>query len=374
VRGSIRRRGKNSWGLKFELEPVNGKRQTQYVSCKGTRKDAERKLAELLAAVGAGSYVEQDKRLLVADYVMARIAEWHADRDIGDRSRVRYEASARNQIIPHLGARPLQKLTVEELEQWRSTLRARLSLRSTRAAWMVLSRALADAQRTGKIVSNPCKAAKRMKQKPGDVSKPVIVKDPAAFLEQLKSNPRFYALAALGLYAGLRLGEALALRDCYVDLDAGVIKVAEALDHKNEPKSPKTAAGVREVTMPSALVAIMRAHRLELMQYRLRAGAGRLEPEHLLFPDRNGQPLCTRTVSCDFGRLMTKIGRPEITFHGLRHSHASQLIAGGVAITTISKRLGHANSAITLSIYAHMFDSDDSAAAAALSSLSNMCA
>src|SRR6516162_4358072 len=99
ARGSIRRRGKNSWGLKFELEPVNGKRQTQYVSVKGVRKDAERKLAELLAAVGAGTFVEQDKKLLVGDYVMARIAQWHADRDIGDRSRVRYEASARNQII-----------------------------------------------------------------------------------------------------------------------------------------------------------------------------------------------------------------------------------------------------------------------------------
>jgi integrase len=33
---------------------------------------------------------------------------------------------------------------------------------------------------------------------------------------------------------------------------------------------------------------------------------------------------------------------PEVTFHALRHTHASQLIDAGVDIVTISKRLGHA--------------------------------
>ena len=55
---------------------------------------------------------------------------------------------------------------------------------------------------------------------------------------------------------------------------------------------------------------------------------------------------------------------PEITFHGLRHTHTSQLIAGNVDIVTISKRLGHSKPSITLAIYAHMFHTDDSKAAA----------
>jgi integrase len=57
---------------------------------------------------------------------------------------------------------------------------------------------------------------------------------------------------------------------------------------------------------------------------------------------------------------------PEITFHGLRHTHASQLIAAGIDIVTISKRLGHAKPSVTLAIYAHMFNTDDSKAAAAI--------
>ena len=56
----------------------------------------------------------------------------------------------------------------------------------------------------------------------------------------------------------------------------------------------------------------------------------------------------------------------EVTFHGLRHTHASQLIDAGVDIVTISKRLGHAKPDITLRIYAHLFRKDDSKAAAAI--------
>jgi integrase len=64
--------------------------------------------------------------------------------------------------------------------------------------------------------------------------------------------------------------------------------------------------------------------------------------------------------------LAENIGLPGVTFHALRHSHASQLIDAGVDIVTISRRLGHAKPDITLRIYAHLFQKDDSKAAAAI--------
>ena len=60
------------------------------------------------------------------------------------------------------------------------------------------------------------------------------------------------------------------------------------------------------------------------------------------------------------------MGMPEITFHSLRHCHASQLIDAGVDIVTISKRLGHASPDVTLRVYAHLFRRDDGKAAAAI--------
>lgn len=47
--------------------------------------------------------------------------------------------------------------------------------------------------------------------------------------------------------------------------------------------------------------------------------------------------------------------RDPVTFHALRHTHASQLIDAGVDIVKISKRLGHVNPTFTLRIYAHLF-------------------
>jgi integrase len=61
-----------------------------------------------------------------------------------------------------------------------------------------------------------------------------------------------------------------------------------------------------------------------------------------------------------------QIGMPDLAFHCLRHTHASQLIDAGVDIVTISKRLGHAKPDITLRIYAHLFRKDDGKAAAAI--------
>jgi integrase len=86
----------------------------------------------------------------------------------------------------------------------------------------------------------------------------------------------------------------------------------------------------------------------------------------LLFADINGKPLSPNAVSAAWADFAKSNGIPEITFHGLRHTHASQLIDAGVDIATIAHRLGHAKPDITLRIYAHLFHKDDSKAAAAI--------
>ena len=57
---------------------------------------------------------------------------------------------------------------------------------------------------------------------------------------------------------------------------------------------------------------------------------------------------------------------PMVSFHALRHTHASALIAARVDVVAISRRLGHANPTVTLNTYAHLFNKDDSGAAVAI--------
>jgi integrase len=58
-----------------------------------------------------------------------------------------------------------------------------------------------------------------------------------------------------------------------------------------------------------------------------------------------------------------------VSLHSLRHTHASALIAAGVDIVTISKRLGHAKPDITLRVYARLFKKDDSHVAQAINGM-----
>ncbi len=109
--GHIRRRGKHSWELKFDYgrDPLTGKRRIRYHNVKGTRKEAEMKLAELVLAVGKGSYVEKSKTT-VADHVRARIDQWEAAEEIGAKTSERYRELLANQIAPFIGGKLVQKL------------------------------------------------------------------------------------------------------------------------------------------------------------------------------------------------------------------------------------------------------------------------
>src|SRR5215469_16965923 len=192
-------------------------------------------------------------------------------------------------------------------------------------------------------------------------------------MAHLARSWRFGAVAITALFAGMRLGEVLALRWNRVDLDAKVVQVREALEQTKvfgiRFKLPKSRVGRRDITLPDILVDALREHRKAMLELRMQLGAGKLPDDALLFADVDGGPLSPTAVSTAWADFAESVGIPAVTFHALRHTHASQLIDQGVDIVTISKRLGHAKPDITLRTYAHMFRKDDSRAAAAINAM-----
>jgi integrase len=95
-------------------------------------------------------------------------------------------------------------------------------------------------------------------------------------------------------------------------------------------------------------------------------GLGKPDDDALVFPGDDGGYQSPRAFSTRWGRTVARLELPDVTWHALRHTHASMLISAGVDIVTISKRLGHAKPDITLRVYSHLFAKDDAAAAAAI--------
>jgi integrase len=172
-------------------------------------------------------------------------------------------------------------------------------------------------------------------------------------------------IIALALATGARRSELLALRLKNVDLDAGLIRIEGSLEQTKGAlrfKSPKTKNGRRTVAIPAWIVAELRSHLLTQQRRRLALGIGRAPDDGLLFARWDGQPRSPHWLTQKFALAMASL-KIDCTLHGLRHTHASQLISAGMDVLTISRRLGHGSPTITLSVYGHLFSNTDARAA-----------
>jgi integrase len=347
--GHIRRRGARSWEIKFDIgaDPATGKRRIRYHSFKGTKREAQLKLAQLVADNEAGNYVDVSK-LTVSEFFDRWERDWAAT-NVGPKTLERYREIVRNQIKPHIGNHPIQKLRPVNLTALYATLMRGdngLAARTVGHVHRVLHRALGHAATWGVVVQNVASL----------VSPPRVA---STEIEMLREDDIKAVL------------QKLALRWQDVDLDAGKIRVERSLEQTKAGlrfKSPKTKHGRRTITIDPATVAELRAHRKGQAERRLTLGLGKPLADALVFPTWDFQVRSPNALTKEWSVAMAEAGL-KVTLHSLRHTHASSLIAAGVDVLTISRRLGHASPTITLGVYGHLFANTDDRAAQVMADL-----
>jgi integrase len=371
--GNITRRGAHSWRLKFEAserDAQTGSRNTRVVTVRGTKKQAQTELTRLLAEVDSGISVDPSK-VTVAEYIRA----WLEGADgLSPKTAERYRQLAEQQIAPHLGAVALQKLRPAQVEAWHGILLRSggkegrpLSARTVGHAHRVLHRALAKAAKSEIVSRNVASVISPPRVDAAEIK--ILAPDQIGeLLRRLEGHP-LHALAVVAIGTGMRRGELCGLAWGAADLDGAMIRVEHSMEETaagTRMKSPKTRHGRRLIGLPPNVVTALRLYRVGQLERRFAFGAGALKDDDLVFTTPTGLPLSPDNLSRDWARAVRARKLPATTFHALRHLHASALIAAGIDVLTISRRLGHASPTITLSVYGHLFSNTDAKAAEAI--------
>jgi integrase len=348
---------------------VDGRRFSKMF--KGSLAEARRELRRLLKTADDGEYVAPSK-ITVADHLRG----WLADAtDISPKTRERYLQLAEHQIIPHLGTTVLQQLETANVRGWHKVLiDAGLSARTVGHAHRVLHRALEIAVTDKLIAANVARrgAIKPPKVQEGETE--ILSPAQIATVRAGLAGHWLLPIVELALGTGMRRGELCALTWGAVDLAKGTAQVRASLEETASGlrlKEPKTKHGRRTIALGKAAATALRDHSRQQVELRLRLGLGRPQATDYVFPkpgDATFQAWPPDQLSRDWARIVSgkRRGLPRVSFHALRHTHASMLIAAGLDVVSICRRLGHGRPSVTLDVYGHLIERNEDKMVAAL--------
>ena len=273
------------------------------------------------------------------------------------KPKTRYDMLAvwRNHVEPKWGGRQVSGIKPSEVQAWVSSLDRSASL--VRQAHAVLAQILDLAVMDKAVRENPARGVKLPRK--GAARKVYLTAEQLGLL--VGECTRYKELVWLLGTVGLRWGEAAALRVRDVNVLRNRISIernAVTVGSEVVIGTPKTHE-VREVSVP---VSVMR------MLVPVMDGKG---PDDLLWPRRDGTPMKPPTHGKWYynalDRCMEKYPDfPRVTPHGLRHVAAGLMISAGANVKVVQRELGHSSAAITLDIYAELFDEDLEAVGSAM--------
>jgi len=404
--GTVEKRGRNSWRIGTQVKigtewqwvriPL---RMDPELSEDAQRRAAERELRKLEARL-AGEPAE-------VPTVRAWSEAWltkHLSQDASPVTVSNYRYLLNSRILPQLGDLPLTDLTPARLTDWLYNLRKEprkstrmpddklkrprrqgeqlitdaqaakpLSAKTAQNYLGCVKTMLAAAVRVGLLEYNPAdrvQGPKRRKKKKATLPEQEVIALLQLIITEAETPLKLAVL--LAMLCSLRLGEVGALKYSDIDWDAGTITVDRSLKYTPADgafiSEPKTDAGDRVITLPPSMVRILRdAMWDDVMEAQ--DLPEKWKGAFWIVHSRHGARANKDTPSKWFRKFADDHGFQGLTFHGLRHVHASMLLQHRVDLQSVSVRMGHSDPSVTLRAYADAMPARDQEAAATMDRL-----
>lgn len=389
--------------VSFGFDPITGKRDQVVRIITGTKAEAQKKRDEIRREREAGissdgyklTFETFSKQWLKRREVMGELQERTLDQD--------------RRVVPvlnaHIGSLRLQDITPRTIENTLEAIKtskagrkgSTLSGTTMHAYYQKLSQILNDAEFKGLILRNPCARVRppkkdkperkalslvefeRFNRATNNALETAIIEFISKELRKRENKPReavrgikhisFLVAVKLGIATGARLGEILALRWRDIDFAQSSVLINQALTATGNTKPPKSG-NTREIAIDTQTTETL--SKWQLLQ------KDALESIHA--KPAQETPVCCSDVGTYsnvanfehwFGKYRTSIGFPDLKFHELRHTQATQLINNGMDIKTVQARLGHSSASTTLDFYAHPSKEKDKEASDVIAKIIN---
>ncbi len=368
------KRKHGSWFYATESRGSDGKRRQVRRGGFATQADAQAALTAFAEAQNTGSWTD-DRNQSVSVF----LTDW-LDRKVANGLRPTTERSYRwhitgyiNPVIGTLRLRDVRPPHVEEVLRRAALPKATGKTpgpATVRRIHATMRSAFASAKRSRYIAYNPAVDVELPRVTRPHVQ-PWEAHELGAFLDHCAAD-RLGPLYEVAAFTGLRRGELLGLRWDDIDVERCRLTVRRQivqLGHATHIGPVKTASGQdRVVDLDEATMGALLSHRLRQEQQREEWGAAWVDSPHV-FTKEDGSPLHPETVTKRFRELADAAGLRPVRLHDLRHGQASLMLAAGVPLAVVSKRLGHSSLAITSDTYSHLLEGVGRQAATAAAAL-----
>ena len=368
--GTIYLRSDGRWCAMVTLGIADSGRRIRKSIYGSTRAEVAVKMTSLLGEKLKGGHAS-----VTNDSLQTLMHEWlmtFKRAEVSARTFERTVSTAEKHIYPHIGELKLDEITPNIIQSvLNKMLLSGYALPSVRKVKFLLNQFFTYTRSCKFIRDNPVsecivKSTKEHKEQKEEKYKAIPIEIRGLFLTAISEDELMKPLCMIQMFAGLRIGETLALKWKDIHFDAGIINIDNAVTvipetdetgkvirRRTVISDTKTAASVREVPMPETLkIALTEWYNIRWALGR-KANISLIDADDLVFGTNKGKLRTYYGIKTMFDRLMKKSGlsRYKLHFHSLRHTYSSMLFESHENPKVIQMLLGHKDVTTTIKTY-----------------------